>query len=173
MRVGYRARQLWRNVTARELLPEELEVIGKTLSGPEFALFLRYEITDQRHCYGVMRTLQEAGHDSPELLAAALLHDVGKTEVALSSVDRIVGTIAEKSWRGSLERWGHDLPMGWRRPFSVRVQHAEWGAQLAERAGSDARVVCLIRRHQDRQMDDLPEDMQQLLRCLQWADEQN
>ncbi|MEZ4519559.1 MAG: hypothetical protein R3C44_22915 [Chloroflexota bacterium] len=43
---------------------------------------------------------------NPDLLAAALLHDVGKTQVPLSSVDRIVGSLAERSWHGSLDRWG-------------------------------------------------------------------
>lgn len=173
MRVGYRARQLWRTVTARALQPDEIAEIQAALSAEEYRLFLRYDMTDQQHCYRVLRSLRDKGAADADLLAAALLHDIGKTEVALSSVDRIVGTIAERGWRGSLERWGHEAPEGWRRPFSVRVQHADWGAQLAERAGSRPRVVCLIRRHQDKSVDGLTAEDARLLRLLQWADEQN
>lgn len=173
VRIGYRTRQLWRTLTAKTLAPAERAEIRAVLSPEEYQLFLRYEMTDQQHCYRVMRTLRDAHFVDPELLIAALLHDVGKTEVSLTSIDRIVGSIAERSWRGSLSRWGNDPPEGWRRPFSVRVQHADWGATLAERAGSSTRVVCLIRRHQDKNFDDLPAEDAELLRLLQWADEQN
>lgn len=173
MRVSYRVRQLWRAVTAKELSPSERAEIQAALSPAEYQLFLSYEMTDQRHCYGVMTTLREHEAGDPDLLAAALLHDIGKTQVTLSSVDRIVGTLAERSWQGSLDRWGHDAPQGWHRPFAVRAQHAEWGAALAEGVGSRPRVVELIRRHQDSCYDGLTADDAKLLRLLQWADEQN
>ncbi len=173
MRVRYRARQLWRTVTAKALTPEQRADIQATLTPEEHRLFLRYDMTDQQHCYRVMRALVDRGAVDPDLLAAALLHDVGKTEVPLSSMDRIVGTIAEKGWQGSLDRWGNEPPQGWRRPFSVRVQHADWGAQLAERAGSRPRVVYLIRRHQDHSVEDMTPEDARLLQLLQWADEQN
>lgn len=166
-------RQLWRTVTAKPLSPSERDEIEAALSPEERRLFLRYEMTDQQHCYRVMRALREAGVDDPDLLTAALLHDIGKTEVSLTSMDRIVGTIAERGWHGSLERWGNDPPQGWHRPFAVRVQHAEWGALLAEGAGSRPAVVCLIRHHQDKIFDELTATDAERLGLLQWADEQN
>lgn len=166
-------RQLWQAVRAKALSPSERAEIQAVLSPTEYQLFLRYDMTDQRHCYQVMTMLREGGTDDIDLLAAALLHDIGKTQVTLSSLDRIVGTLAERSWQGSLDRWGHQPPQGWRRPFAVRVQHADWGARLAEQAGSRPRVVELIRRHQDVRTDDLAAADAESLSLLQWADEHN
>jgi hypothetical protein len=173
VRVSYRARQLWRTVTSQALSPAALADIRTVLSDEEFALFLRYDLTDQQHCYRVMCALRDQGADDPDLLAAALLHDIGKSVVTLSSLDRVVGTLAERGWRGSLARWGNEPPEGWRRPFAVRVQHAAWGAQLAKGAGSNPTVVALIGHHQDCDTNGLSEREAVLLRLLQTADEQN
>ena len=42
-------------------------------------LFLRMIKRDQRHSLDVQQALLIAGHDQPDLLAAALLHDAAKT----------------------------------------------------------------------------------------------
>ena len=41
-------------------------------------------VSDQRHSLNVMRTLRRQGHTEPDLLAAALLHDVGKSAAWLT-----------------------------------------------------------------------------------------
>jgi hypothetical protein len=40
---------------------------------------------------------------------------------------------------------------GWRRAFVVAVQHPQWGADLAAKAGASPLAVALIRRHQEQQ----------------------
>ena len=178
MRVGYRARQLWRTISAEPIASEQLDEVRAILSDDEYELFLRYDMADRQHCYRVMRLLHDSGARDHDLLVAALLHDVGKTQVSLTSLDRILGTIVERGWSGRLEQWGGEPPTGWHRPFSVRVQHAEWGAQMAEAAGCSPTTVYLIRHHQDKLLGgDSPENAvnkdAQLLRQLQWADEQD
>ena len=169
----YRVRQFKQAVSAPELTENELTEIQAILSDDEFGLFLRFDRGEQWHSYQVMRTLQEAGHDQPELLQAALLHDVGKTCSPLSVWDRSLIVAVKKVMGGKTAVWGKNNTDGWKRPFIVKAQHPEWGAQMAEEAGSSDLVVSLIRRHQD----DLPEidgvEEDKLLRLLQWADDQN
>lgn len=173
MDVRYRLRQAWRNVTAGSLSAGAIDEIRALLSLQEMALFGRFCASDQAHSYRVMRTLRDAGETEPDLLKAALLHDIGKSEADLSVVDRTLIVIGEHFRPEQAAAWGAGPAEGWRAPFVVRARHAEWGARLAAGAGSNPRVVSLIRRHQDKGPLDPSNDEDALLARLQWADDQN
>ncbi len=172
MGLSYRLRQLRDNLAAGPLPAAAQAEIAGLLSEPELALFGRYAYADQWHALRVLRMLRDAGYNHPDLLAAALLHDVGKTRYPLSVWDRIFIVVGQALFGRRCERWGRDLPQGWRRPFVVRAQHPAWGADMASAAGSRPGVVALIRRHQDKLPDVVGEEVS-LLRQLQWADDQN
>lgn len=168
-----RVKQFWRALFAPELTGAQRAELQSQLTPPEYALFCRFDRGEQWHSYQVMRTLKAAGHTEPDLLAAALLHDVGKTQSPLSLWDRSLIVMMMKAAPGKTAVWGQGALSGWQRPFVVKAQHPEWGAQMTQAAGSTPLVVNLIRRHQD----DLPETAvtaeDALLRLLQWADDQH
>lgn len=147
------------------------------LSEREWALFRRYSLEDQWHSYRVFCTLQAAGHTQPELLAAALLHDVGKTRLPLSGWERSLIVLAQFLLPAQAATWGKGQPHGWRRPFVVRTRHPAWGADMARAAGSHPLTVSLIYYHQDAlassDVAEIGAAEVQLLRYLQWADDQN
>ena len=120
-----------------------------------------------------MKTLQAANHIHPDLLTAALLHDVGKTRVPLSVWERSWVVVGQVIWPKKTAVWGQDAPLGWKRPFVVKAQHPAWGADMAAAAGSSELAVGLIRRHQDNVPETAVSEMDRLLRHLQWADNQN
>jgi hypothetical protein len=170
----YRLEQFWRNFHAVPLTVDAQREIQQRLSLQEVALFERFGFEDQWHSYRVYCTLLEDG-ESPELLVAALLHDVGKTCSPLSIWDRTLVVLAEATIPGRVARWGTGSPRGWRRPFVVRAQHAAWGAQMAREAGSSPSAVSLIRRHQEVLPAPAAAEEPELrqLRKLQWADNQH
>lgn len=171
MGLRYRLRQLWANLTAGPLSDPARREIGAALSPAEMSLFERFSPADQWHSYHVLCDLRRAGYNDAGLWAAALLHDVGKTRWPLSAWERTVIVVGAVLLPGQVARWGQGTAEGWRRPFVVRAQHPAWGAEMAAAAGSDPVVVELIRRHQDKPpVDDALVD---LLRALQWADDQN
>lgn len=173
MGAGYRLQQLWRNITSGPLSEPANAEVSRVLSQPERELFDRFESTDQRHSYRVYRALVEAQPEAVDLHVAALLHDVGKTRAPLAAVHRALVVVVQKFWPERARQWGSGPAESWRWPFVVRQHHAEWGAQMAEAAGSSPGVVALIRYHQDKQMaDDKLVDAAQL-RLLQWADDRN
>lgn len=172
MRLRYRLWQIWQDVTVKAPLPPEArQEIGGVLSVAELRLFDRYGPRDQQHAYLVYQTLLAAGHTSRPLLAAALLHDVGKARVRLRAWDRMLPVLVETVWPSLARRWGAGAPEGWRRGFAVRRQHPAWGAEMARAAGSDALTVDLICRHQIPPYQTTPED--HLLLLLQWADDRS
>ncbi len=173
MRFRYRAAQFWRAIYPQKLSDTEKLIIRRFLTNSEWDLFNRYSVNDQRHSYQVFRTLELQGCKDPGLLAAALLHDVGKTKIRLSVWDRSLAVICEAIIPELAAKWGIEDGKRWRRPFVIRAMHPQWGAQMAKSAGSKTMVVNLIRRHQDP----LPKNPNcledEFLALLQWADDLN
>ena len=164
-RLLYRSRQFrlavfgpWPLVPDASLAPH--------LSPNLISLFRRMKPSEQTHSFAVLTRLQAAGHTDPDLLAAALLHDVGKVRSPLSVLDRILIVLGKRFFRQTAQRWGNGEPRGLRRPFVTAARHAGWGADLAAAAGASARTVELVRNHQEFSHPDDP-----LLTALQQADD--
>jgi hypothetical protein len=116
--------------------------------------------------------LREEGHTEPELMAAALLHDAGKTahqRGPLQLWHRVVVVLLRALAPGTLERIARDEPGGWRQPFFVQQHHADIGADLARQAGCSRATAKLICGHEGPpgEMDD------PLLAALKTADGSN
>lgn len=105
---------------------------------------------DRRHAAGVARRVREAlGADATRpVLAAALLHDVGKADGGLHTYGRVVATVC-----GVAVRRDPDTVRGWSRgrgftrKVGLYLRHAELGGDRLERAGSDPLTVAWAREH--------------------------
>jgi hypothetical protein len=171
-RLTYRSRQFWnallspgKRVPNEALLPH--------LSPTQLILFRRMQPSEQVHSYQIFKHLQTAGQVTPDLLTAALLHDVGKILAPLSIFDRVVIVLGKRFFPKAAARWGEGTLHGWRRPFVVAEQHAGWGADLASQAGATALTVELIRCHQDSSIENLDKHTEKLLAALQAADNES
>lgn len=173
MSIAYRIRQFWRLLRARPLPENAWRDIKDVLSPAELALFRRQSAGDCAHGFRVMKTLKDAGETDRRLLAAALLHDLGKSLMDTTTLDRVVGALGEQLFPERATRWGMASGQDWRRPFVIRQQHARWGADLASNAGSQTMTVNLIRHHQDPPEKMNEEEARRLLAKLQWADNQH
>lgn len=172
MGIRYRLRQLRANLSAGPLSGEERREVSQWLNPAEQDLFFRYAYADQWHSVRVLHCLQGAGYNNPDLMTAALLHDIGKIRCPLSIWDRTLIVVGGALFPGRATRWGHGGLDSWRRPFVARANHPEWGAEMAGEAGSRPAVIDLIRRHQDV-LDGVQNENDKLLSILQWADDQN
>ena len=127
---------------------------------------------DQQHARSVCRTLEQQGHADRDLLAAALLHDAGKSAVSgarLRLRHRVAVVLIRVFWPPLLDRLAKDQQGNWRQPFYVQVNHAAIGAEAARQAGCPDTVVGLIRHHEDA-----PDPIRDpLLAALQAADSEN
>jgi putative nucleotidyltransferase with HDIG domain len=131
---------------------EDLDLASELLPPEALDLFASMPRYDRRHALDVLGTLRREGHTDPDLLAAALLHDVGKTgheRDPLRLWHRVMVVLLRTLAPGRLDAFAKDEPGSWRQPFFVQQNHASIGAELASRAGCSQVTMEMIRRHED------------------------
>ncbi len=164
-RLVYRTRQFW-NALPGTRKPVETEALLPHLSPTQIFLFRRMQRSEQIHAFQVLKLLKAAGQTDPDLLSAALLHDVGKVLFPISLFDRVLIVLGKAFFPRQARRWSEGTLDRFHRPFVVAAHHPDWGADLAEQAGASPRTVELIRHHQDISSND-----DQQLAALQAADD--
>jgi hypothetical protein len=155
------AKRFFGSVVARPLSAEQATWVASQLLPGEQALWNRQSTADQRHCYDVaQRVIELLGDDATRaVVAAALLHDIGKIDAGLGTFGRVAATVvggvvpAERrtSWRDT---------DGVRGRFYRYLDHNDLGATLLTEAGSDALTIAWAREHElDRKTWTLPPEI--------------
>jgi len=171
-RLTYRSRQFWNALLSpARRVPDD--ALLSHLNSAQFILFRRMQPAEQVHAYALFKRLQSAGSTHPDLLVAALLHDVGKILIPLSIFDRVVIVLGRRLFPKAAPRWAEGTPHGLRLPFVVAGHHAEWGADLASQAGATPLAVELIRLHHDGAAPGPESPAGTLLAALQAADDES
>lgn len=137
------------------------EWVRATLGPGERALWERMSLADRKHAAGVARLVsRQVGTDDRAVLAAALLHDVGKVDAGLGTFGRVAATVI-----------GRDRGWRWRDADGVRgrvgryLHHDAIGASLLEAAGADPLTVAWAREHHRPERDwSVPVDVGRVLR---------
>lgn len=152
MRIFYRVRQFWRTVFLKTDRSELLLIQG-LLTPDQWALFSQLQPGEQAHATRMFRKLLEQGENQPDLLLAALLHDVGKLRYHLNPIERAAVVLVRAIKPYQAQRWGSLPPAGWegspgwRKAFILAEQHARWGADMARMSGVSPLAETLIRQH--------------------------
>jgi hypothetical protein len=159
-------RQRFRQFREAGRKPSEADVAlaGSHLLEPLLGLFLGQHPRDIVHAAATARWLIERGHDDPDLIAAALLHDVGKGHQRRA--DRVVYVVAARLRLANLIAAPRSR-FETRRAVARSLSHSETSAELLMLAGASGRVVELTRGHHS------PPGPDTMLALLQQADAAN
>jgi hypothetical protein len=127
---------------------QDEEWVQTILSDGELRLWQRMSKVDRRHAVGVARDVErELGDEATgPVLAAALLHDVGKVSSGLGTYGRVVATLAgAAAGRSMAEAWTEGK--GFTRRVGLYVRHGAIGADMLAMAGSDPLTVTWAKEH--------------------------
>jgi hypothetical protein len=171
VRIVYRVCQFWRMLWVKTD-PHELEQVRAAI-GPElWELFTQMQPGEKDHAMRMYHRLVEQGDAQPDLLQAALLHDVGKLRYRLNLLQRTMVVLARAAIPGKASRWGsqsgeawNGVP-SWRKAFILAEKHAAWGADMAHAAGASMLTETLIRQHHHPHIKNLDENANNLLHKL-------
>ncbi|NNE73017.1 MAG: HD domain-containing protein [Acidimicrobiales bacterium] len=147
--------------------PKATEVawVQATLSEAEYELWGRMYGPDRRHSASVARDVEATlgNAATAPVLAAALLHDVGKVQSGLRTYTRVMATLSAKvAGRQTAELWANGS--GLTRRIGQYLLHDQIGADLLEMAGSDPLTVAWAREHHlPRDQWTLPPDVAEAL----------
>jgi hypothetical protein len=114
----------------------------------EIALWRRMSRQDRRHSAAVARRVASMLPSDAErsVLAAALLHDVGKIDSDLGTMQRVAATLSAKvAGRDTAELWVKSS--GITRRIGLYLKHPEIGGDLLEMAGADPLTSTWAREH--------------------------
>jgi hypothetical protein len=122
--------------------------VAETLTESELALWSRMYGPDRRHSVQVAREVERRlGVEATRpVLAAALLHDIGKLDAGLRTFGRVVATL-------TIAVVGRDEVISWQRTRGIHrrlalyARHPQLGAQMLTLAGSDPLTVAWTREH--------------------------
>lgn len=139
----HRVEQFIGHLTAH-VRPDEAALARRILPERAWPLFAAMPVADRRHGLDVAQRLLVVGHDDPDLLVAALLHDVAKGE-RLRLWHRVAGVVLDVVAPRTLARLASPDPRSWRHAFHVYLHHAELSADAARAAGCTERSAAFIR----------------------------
>jgi hypothetical protein len=122
--------------------------VTEELLATELEIWKKMSPQDRRHAAGVAHRVERALGDEATrpVIAAALLHDCGKSVSHLGTTGRVIATLSAKVA-------GHDMAMAWSetRGFTRRVglylEHPRLGADLLGLAGSAPLTVAWAAEH--------------------------
>jgi predicted HD phosphohydrolase len=114
--------------------------------------------------------LQVAGWRQPDLLAAALLHDLGKADGRLSLAYRTLIIAANALGTRWVAHLALSEPRSWRYSLYVHLHHAALGAVRLQKAGASAALVNLVATHEQGGAQ-LPPELAAMAQALKAADD--
>ncbi|MBO0714648.1 MAG: HD domain-containing protein [Acidimicrobiales bacterium] len=162
------ARRFVQSLGPAEPRPDEEAFAAAVLLPGEAALWRRMGAPDRRHALSVARRVQARGApygSRREVLAAALLHDVGKVEVEMGTWARVAATLTSHALGpGRVAGWSGRPGLAGR--MGRYVSHGRIGAVLLTGAGSDPLTVAWAAQHHlDPDRWDVPREVGALLKA--------
>lgn len=156
----YRVKQFFWSLDTR-IGREDMEYVKRNLSEREYGLFMRLSKQERKHSIKVARDVEaefaREGIAAGEMVKVSLLHDIGKVNRRLNSIDKSVLVIADKVTKGRIRDIG--LPK-----VDVYFNHGAMGRELLSDFRLSERALYLIENHHNHEIKG-DRELDILMRC--------
>ena len=150
MSLPHRIRQ---TITALTSRPDRAcqDLVLRHLTPAQAAAFHELPSSDQAHLCRVCDTLLKGRADNPDLIVAALLHDIGKVSERgrVHLIDRVVKVLLNRVSPALLNRLAARPAPRFLEGLSLAVHHPALGASKATALGCSEWTSWLIAHHED------------------------
>ena len=116
---SYRVSQFWTALRNTQLNNGDLELVSSILTDSQLDIFNHMHNSEKVHALRVLQTLLDAGESHPDLLTAAILHDVGKIIYPLRLWERVLIVLGKKFLPKLSMDWSQAPPRGLKRAFVI------------------------------------------------------
>lgn len=157
----YRIKQFLWSITSK-LNDDDRKFIKEQLSENEIELFNKLPVYEQKHSINVAKDVKklfkdrknEIAYDNIDLknftydeeqmiIKAALLHDIGKSQIKLSILDKGILVILNKVTAGRLKKLKSN------KKVDCFYNHGEIGRNILEKYGYDKEFLDIIKNHHE------------------------
>lgn len=162
-----RVRQVWSAINAR-VTPADEYFVRQHLRERELALFWAMSLPDRRHVLNVAYTairLAEGSEslDGKLLIRCALLHDVGRQNGDVSTIDKIIAVLLHKLLPRAAKTLAREGRGGrvanLRHALYVYFNHPQRSAALLQTAGAEEILIAIVARHHKAPADGDPTEL--------------
>jgi hypothetical protein len=122
-------------LTSKALTGREMSLLDGWLRPEEATPFAEQPVADQRHAYQAAVVVGTARPDRPDLVRAALLHDLGKRHSRLGWLARSAVTLSDLA---GIRWWGRG---------QVYLEHGRLAADELAALGAEPVVISFARNH--------------------------
>jgi hypothetical protein len=132
------------------------EILSRVLEPHAAEAFRKLPRFDQIHLLAVHDRLGRGGNSSDDLLAAGLLHDIGKADSTghVRLPDRVARVLLRRIAPGVLTKLADESGRPIFHGLRLCVHHPRLGAERARKLGCNERTVWLIAHHEDEEPGD-------------------
>lgn len=135
--VAHLMKRFFSSWSRKDVTEDELNMVQSTLTASEFNLWKQFGIADRRHSVVVAQRFAALFPEaSPEHRAGVLLHDIGKIQCNLSTLMRVIATLAGPRTKR----------------FALYHQHEEIGITMLRHAGSHTDVIAVLNQTCDAEV---------------------
>lgn len=127
----------------------DYDYINKYLNEEDLLLFNRLKVNDKHHCVRVCKdaikfnsTLNKNEKvEEVKLARAALLHDVGKSVLHLSLIDKSIIVILDRITKGKIRKYKNN------RKINIYYDHPKEGYEILKEKGYSEEILEVVRDH--------------------------
>lgn len=130
---------------------QDLEYINKKLNKSIKNDFLQLSNYEKKHSVLVAQAVEREIKDDPDLVLAALLHDIGKVKHHINIIEKSILVILDYLTKGNLKKYNKN------KSINIFYNHGEIGYDILKNTGCNERILYLIKNHHNKSIksDDL------------------